>query len=141
MQALKCIANELECCVEYLQGITDYVTVEEYAVEQRVVAEFVEMATKQQSASHKQWKITEDLFSTFLNHKILHTYKMDTTGSITPCIKIQDSADGEYAFECRQDAEEFLLSFYEDAAKLLRYHLLDYFALREKTATKPTPTP
>ena len=137
--AVAAIAKVFGCCTEYLYGETNRFTIEEYQQEQGEIQNAVSHAVKSQSKAKEQWDITRKFFQEFLHCTVRDTHIREADGSIFPAIIIEDPQGGKYTFLSRHEAETFLLSFFDDTAKLLRYHLLDF--ADSKTVTKPTPTP
>ena len=137
--AVAAIAKVFGCCTEYLYGETNRFTIEEYQQEQGEIRKAVSHAVKSQNKAKEQWDITKRFFQEFFHYTVRDTHIREEDGSIFPAIIIEDPQGVKYTFLSRHEAEVFLLSFFDDAAKLLRYHLLDY--AESKTATKPTPAP
>ena len=136
--AVAAIAKVFGCCTEYLYGETNRFTIEEYQQEQGEIQKVISHAVKSQNKAKEQWDITIRFCQEFFHYTIRDTHIRENDGSIFPAIIIEDPQGGKYTFFSRHEAEAFLLSFFDDAAKLLRYHLLDY--ADSKTVTKPTTT-
>lgn len=134
--AVAAIAKVFGCCTEYLYGETNRFTIEEYLQEQGEIKNAVSHAVNSQNKAKEQWGITRRFFQEFLHYTVRDTHIREDDGSIFPAIVLQDSRGEKYIFSSRHDAEEFLLSYFDDAAKLLRYHLLDF----ANTKIKEEPT-
>lgn len=133
------LAAVFGCCPEYLTGETEKFTAEEYKQECETVSQLMSQAIMTQNRAKELWDITRHFFQEFLHYAVRDTYVRKDDGSIVPVVVIEDSQGRKYTFFSRHEAEVFLLSYYDDAAKLLRYRLLDY--TDTETGTKPTPTP
>ena len=130
--AVKQIAKALGCCVEFLQGETLCFSEVDYSKEKIERNELIELGAKYVDEVSRQWRITEEFFKTFLDYDVKNTHKLENDGSITPVIRIIDQSGKEYCFESRLDIEDFLLKFFDDAKKMLRYHLLDYEEVKRR---------
>lgn len=122
--SVKCIANALGCCCEFLYGKTNSFTVEEYLDEQSEIKELVQKNTAYLNTVKQQWEVTRSFFETFLGYKIVETYKHEKDGSFYPIIRITDANNRSFTFFSRRETENFLLTFFDDIKKLLGYHLL-----------------
>ena len=124
--AVAAIAKAFGCCTEYLYGKTNCFTIEEYQQEIGELNNRVYHAEKAQNNAIEQWNIIVKFFKVYFDYSVRETYIREEDGSLCPAIVIQDAHGEKYTFLSRHEAESFLLSFFTDAAKLLRYHLLDF---------------
>lgn len=124
--AVAAIAKVFGCCTEYLYGKTNSFTVEEYQQEIAELNNRICQAEIVQNRAMEQWNIIVKFFKEFFDYSVLDTYIREEDGSIYPAIVIQNPHGEKYVFHSRNEAEAFLLSYFKDSAKLLRYHLLDF---------------
>lgn len=133
--AVAAIAKAFGCCTEYLYGETNCFTVEEYQQEQGEIQKLISHAVKSQNKAKEQWNIIRSFFQEFFHYAVHDTHILQD-GCIFPAIIIENPHGVKYTFLSRHEAEDFLMSFFDDAAKLLRYYLLDYADKnRDKTET------
>lgn len=125
---VECLADRLGCCSEYLYGITECITKEEYQSEKAELQSLIKKSNEYLNEVSRQWKLTEDFLTTFLGFTVKHSYRKDPDGSILPVVRITDCNNNTFDFDSKKDTEHFLMCFYDDVKKLLRYHLLDYDA-------------
>lgn len=141
---ISCLADKLDCPVEFLYGETNCITKDEFKINQIKLEEEKRRGAACVDTMKDRCQLTADFFSTFLGYKIQDrdipypdTDADADDDNYVSAIVITDPEGRSFNFFSESAVGFFTLDFYEDVKKLLRYHLLAYEDIQRRNPIDP----
>lgn len=126
------IASTLGCCPEYLMDATDCITQEEYIAREKEIQKMGEFYQKYHETRERQERITEEMLSEFLGYtakkkEVMVPIAPGSRGYECKFVYVLTTPENKQVkFESSGEWENFILNFYDDVKKVLKYHIYEY---------------
>lgn len=128
------LAAALDCCPEYLWDMTDCISKADYDAEQAEMDATIQRIMPLHKAYwetvERRERIVEDMVSEFLGgsvNKTIQPVSLDALFAEDGHIFTLTLSDNhQYRFTSRKEWEHFWMVFFDDAKKVLKYHLYEY---------------